>query len=497
MSDARSANEWRWWAAGAWFVVLVVSILPALAAHPRLNFDSASYLTNPSLNSGRLPVVPAVFALMTHDLRAIGIAQTLVGAFCWCLLLSEIARCTQRVVRLLALGSVVVIACSTYVVQWYAAILSDSISISLLVLVVGLLARWQRLRASAWPLVAACVLWAMTRPTNAYTVCIAAVILMPVALAKYRKELPKVACVLIVSLAGIYLAGRGQLWQEPFLHSITERVLPSPSLRGWFAGHGMPVTPALTRLSGPFTHSSGTALVHSPALHSFRSWMDRSGKTVFVEFMATHIGWVLHGTFSRHEELPPTLIAYYGGGVARPWYPAPLRNLFLSDRQLELLVLVGAAVFGCAARAARRTLRPARDAVLLWGSVIVLGFVTLAIDWAGDSWEVGRHSVDGTIIVALAAVMLLTGLGSNPSPPRAVESVDSSRGEPYRDSGTSRNRRASWRSCVRSASSSRSAMIGCVTAPAIAAVSIAAVVRACGLLSLPASRRNSRPITSR
>jgi hypothetical protein len=52
----------------------------------------------------------------------------------------------------------------------------------------------------------------------------------------------------------------------------------------------------------------------------------------------------------------------------------------------------------------------------MWAGVVALGYVTLMMDWAGDSWEVGRHSVEGTIGVALAGLMLLGCHRPDPEP---------------------------------------------------------------------------------
>jgi hypothetical protein len=402
-----SLRGWRARATIGWLVVLVAAALPAVAAHPRVNYDSISYLAAPTLDSGRLPVVPLLFALLGHNLRAIGVVQTVLGGVCWGFLISEVARARNQIVSALGVLAVAFIACSTYVVNWYAAILSDSLSVSLLALMIALFARYLRARSSIWPLVIAAGFWSMTRPTNAYVLLIGGLILLPALIVRYRQLLSKLVCVLVISVAATVIAAQGQLWQQPFLHSLTERILPNPGFRAWFVDSGMPLDPALQSLAGPYYPYKDTILTSSPEFSGLRSWMDESGKTAYGEFLLTHLPWVASGTFSRHEELDPGLISYYGGGVSRSWYPPALRDLLLSERQTELLSLLALDALVLGVLAVRRRSRTPWRVALPWIYVALLGFVALAIAWAGDSWEVGRHSVDGTLAVALAGVMML------------------------------------------------------------------------------------------
>jgi hypothetical protein len=324
---------------------------------------------------------------------------------------------------------VAAIACSTYVVAWYGSILSESLSISLLALLFASLARWQRTGGGLWAVVLITGLWALTRSTNGYLVLLVGLIILPYALMRHRRRVAQAGWVLAAGLLATILSAQGQLWQQPFSHSLTQRILPNAGFTAWFAAHGMPDDDVLRQFAGPYSFSTDTALQQSPALASFRHWMDRSGKFTYMEFLFTHPVWILQGTFGRHEELPPQTIAYYGR--TRPWLAAPFRDLFLSHRQATLLLLgtVDAAALVVVVR--RRIWGPRAG---LWLGVIGLGLVTLAVDWAGDAWEIGRHSIQGTIGVALAGLMLITCLGTDSTlgPEPAPELSVRRRGAPRR-----------------------------------------------------------------
>lgn len=385
-------------------MVVVVSILPALAVRPRPVYDTFSYMADPSISSGRLPLVPTLYWLAGHDVRVAAAVQAVVGAVCWSALLWELAHLQGWLTRYLSMASVTCLACSTYVVGWYAAGLSESLAISLLVLVFVFLARWARTGSSLWPAVAAASGSALARSTSAYVLVPAGVVLCAWALARCRRHVPKAAVLLAAALAGAWMSGRGQLWQQPFLHSMSDRILPNAGFTRWFARRGMPTSRALSHLAGRYTPDVDAAYHRAAALAGFRTWMVRSGRTTFVVFAVTHPWWALRGAFGGHEELSAAVIGYFGGGVHRPWYPSVVADLLLTRRQ-DTLLLLGAADAVAVGSAMRLRTRP--RGMTAWVGMCAIGWLTLVIDWVGDSWEVGRHSVEGTLTVALAGILLL------------------------------------------------------------------------------------------
>jgi hypothetical protein len=231
-----------------------------------------------------------------------------------------------------------------------------------------------------------------------------AVLAVTVSLWRYRNRLLLAILLLTVSVGTSALSGQGGLWQQPFLHSMSERILPDSGLRHWFVAHGMPESMSLQVLAGPYSPSTDAAFHQSPWLDAFRHWMDTSGKITFVTFLAEHPWWDVKGTFGSHEELSPDQVSFYGGRFTRPWYPGVLKNLLLYGRQDALLAIWvfvgGTALIG----RVRLSWRPCS---WTWIGIAALGLLTVTMDWAGDSWELGRHSVDGTLAILLSGVMFL------------------------------------------------------------------------------------------
>jgi hypothetical protein len=345
-------------------VVAAVAAVPAMYSTPRFTYDSFSYLAKVSLTGERLPVVPVLYAMLGRNFRAIVIFQATVGAICWSYLAMVALRVTRRPYCYVAFAGVLLISCSDYVTMWYTAILSDSISLSLLALLIASIASWLGKRGSLARVVVVALLWAFTRNTNGYVLLVFGVAALVIVVAR-KRDVASVLAALVAIAGGVGVVAStdsGRLWVDPFLHVMSERVLASPTRASWFADHGMPLSPALRQLRGPYYQSVDAAFRHSPALVSFRSWMDQAGERTYLEYSLVHPWWVLTGTFGHHEELKPNLTSYYGG-APHHWLPEGAREVFLMYRQRTLLALgtVAAIVL-----VVRRRLHRREGRALLW-----------------------------------------------------------------------------------------------------------------------------------
>ena len=384
----------------------LIAAVPAILTIPRLNYDSGSYLAPLSLSAERLPLVPAVFAVLGHNLRAIVVVQAVFGAACWSILAVEALRVARRPACYLAFIGVLATSCSDYVTHWYGAILSDSLSLSLTALLLASLASWLAGRGSLARMMAVAVLWALTRDTNGYLLLLFGLGGLAIVGLKARSTAGIIAAgaAILGGAAVIVSTDLGMLWVQPFLHVTTERVLVSAPRTAWFAAHGMPVTPTLLHQAGSYTPAADNSLRHSPALAPFRIWMHRAGERTYLEYALLHPWWALKGTFGAHQELARSGLDYYGGTASRPWLPGFVKGLFLSHRQTTLAVGAGVAAALLVVR--RRHLAGECGHILWWSVLAVGGLLNLVIDWVGDSWEVGRHSVGATVELAVCVLFL-------------------------------------------------------------------------------------------
>ncbi len=394
--------------------VAIVSSVPSFGTSARENYDTGSYLT---LSLYRPPVVPLFYALLFDNQRAIVVGQTLVGAVCWSYLAVQALEITSRPFSYVAVVAVLFASATDYVTHWYTALLSDSLAISLLALLAGVIVSHLRGRAPLAAVVVVAMLWAGTRDTNACLVLVAGVVSLLACVARRRQVAPVVASAVAVGAgAGVLWEVRvGGAWEQPFEHVLTERILTDPARTSWFAAHGMPVNHALVHLAGPWSLASQLTLTRSPALAAFRHWMEGAGEATYGSYAVLHPLWAIEGTFRRqHEVFNEALIRYYGGTPQHPFVPPFLREGFLVGAQTTILVATGVACVACTVRVC--SLRARRRECAWWAGILAAGYLALVIDWVGDSWEIGRHSIDARLEIWLAAAFLTAiVLGGAPS----------------------------------------------------------------------------------
>lgn len=402
----------RWIELAVVVVVAIAATLPPMLTTPRVVHDSESYL---SLSRYRLPVVPLLYGALGHNLVAIVVVQAVIGGFCWSYLALEALRITRRPWCYVAFASVLLISCSDYVSHWYRAVLSDSLSLSLLALLLASLSSWLAGRGSLARLMIVALLWAGTRNTNGYLLLLAGFVGLLIVLVRHRRLswLMATGVAIAGGLAVVWATGNGGLGQQAFEHVLTERILTDPAKVAWFKEHGMPVTPALRRLAGPWLQESNLALTNSPALASFRVWMENSGERTYVEYIIFHPWWAFAGTFEPPLPLNGSNLTLFTGFVARPWVPALVRQLFLVGFQTTLLV--ASAVTAVLMLVRRRVLTLNRDLIVWWSAVVFAGYLGLVIDWIGDPLEVARHSIGPVVQIWVALSFLgAIALGGRP-----------------------------------------------------------------------------------
>jgi hypothetical protein len=294
------------------------------------------------------------------------------------------------------------------------------LSLSLLALLLASLSSWLSRRGSLARLVVVALLWAGTRPTNGYLLLVFGLVGLVVVLVRRRRAGPLVAALVAIAggIAVIWSADVGRAWVEPFQHVLTERILTDPARLGWFRAHGMPVTPALTRLAGPWGLTALHALTSAPQLETFRVWMQHAGERTYLEYAVLHPGWAISGTFGPQQGFNESVLAYYSNAPRHAYLPTFVRHFLLQHELGTLFVATAGAAVAVGAKA--RTLIGARTTLLWWGAVAAAGYVGLVIDWVGDSWEVGRHSIGSVVQIWIALIFIVAvALGSRRRAPAA------------------------------------------------------------------------------
>jgi len=256
--------------------------------------DSATYLQlSFTGNSKMLPTIPLLYNVFGSDAQRVAF-QVVLAAFAWW----TVARIAATAVEdrrvalalrlvLLALGVV------GPIVLWNSVILSESIALSLTVLLVAYWFRYSL--APSWrlalPALVVTTAWIFARQAHVILGLLVTAVALGVALRRRRLLAFGIAGALCLGcVLGLAIVGRDPTQNVSVGNvsdTIQDRILPNPGWTSWFVAHGMPYDATVAAAAGgPY----GTALQNDPI---FFSWLTTSGTSTYLRFAFTHPGYLL------------------------------------------------------------------------------------------------------------------------------------------------------------------------------------------------------------
>jgi hypothetical protein len=394
------------WCGFAWYVFWQGTV-----GTPIIWFDSSSYATvagHPLGSTGfwagqRPPLVPLVLKLV-GSATGFTALQSLVAVAAWGLLALTVGRLVpggwRRVV---AVWVVLAFASSTPVVLWNRSVLSESLSLSLLALLVA--AVIATARRVTWPRVAAVVLvslaFAATRDAQVWTVGLLGLAVAG-AVAVHGRRHRRLSRRAAVLAAGLLLAAGLTGWDtvqtgrtdQNVANVLFVRVFPFPGRVAWFAAHGMPQAAAVDRLAAATATPRGAAKVVGLDLSArgngpIDRWITAHGQSTYLLWLVTHPAYLVTEPLVRPEQafnFANGSLTFYAasGRVDSPLTPV-VWPAWWWMLPLFAIGLVAAVATG---RWRERTLA---TLVLLAG----VGLLSMLIAWQGDGQEVTRHTIEG------------------------------------------------------------------------------------------------------
>ena len=380
--------------------------------------DTTSYLegagmqlSDPAFFSERRPWgILLIYKLLGGSLSAIGIAQLMVSTLAWLSLVWVLVGSLRTTTgKLLGFVFTLGVSLSPMVQVWNHAGLSESLSISMMVLIlgllIGLLQRWRW--AFFLALIFTFAVWVSIHEVNLYLGLLAAITLFIFGLVRkhYRTFLVlsfSIAVILVINshLSSLYGLPR---WALPVAEVLTKRILPVPEYLDYFSSQGMPVTPELMALSGRWAHSDNFAILNNLKLRKFSNWLFKDGRTIYAKFLVAHPIYTLTmPLLNIHDMLAvdfSNLIPGY-----EPALPVIANELFFPIGWFWIFLAISVLLFG----------------FILWNSrlegsrvfwLIVLFFVFsipyLYLAWHGDALDLERHAAIVNIQFHLGIWLLL------------------------------------------------------------------------------------------
>jgi hypothetical protein len=358
---------------------------------------------------GRPPTLPLLIKLVGDDAHVV-LAQIILhwaGSLALAYMLATLA--STRRVRLGLFAILLALSLSTTPFYWTLAIMSESLSVSLLLLsLAGVLAlfRWPRRQPLVLVALApVAALWVLARDADAYVgVILAVASVLVAALARARRHLPLLGALtsgaVLLAVIELRQADETLRWRWPLVNVLTVRMLPDPEARAWLVAHGMPVNDKVECLSGQF------AFACHDDLSGFGGWIEPNLKRLYPRWLLRHplrslvapfrhAGPVFYATQGRRQTR--TALEWYFH-VDEPRWQTALDVLLFSNLYLGTVeLLAGLAILIVAWR--RRAIGPSLWPSLALGlAVYPMGFFV----WHADASEIPRHSLVTVVVLRIA-----------------------------------------------------------------------------------------------
>ena len=310
--------------------------------------------------------------------------NAVVGAACWGFLAVTLSHGARTVAgRWMVLAGVLGLSLLPEVAGWDRSGLSESVSLSLVALVLALSVCYARepSRGRALALGGAALAATLARDTN-FVLC--AVALAPILLATRRRWTAVVACVALACVLSVYGQVHGRRSELPTRNAIAAEVNRHQAAL-WFRARGLPWridTPVL------LAERPQSAFEVDPRAAALRTWLDSHGRTAWVAYLRTHPARSTHYFSHLDFVYAPSralLESYWGAHLRGPNVGVGL-----------LLLLGGLTLIG-----ARRS----RELLVLASFGLATLPLGLAI-WDADAVEFERHAV---VIPVVARVVVLVG----------------------------------------------------------------------------------------
>ncbi len=350
--------------------------------------------------------------------------QTLLSFFAWVFFtLSLCSRLRRASSKALLAGLLYTFAFVPQIADWDSILLSESVSFSLFVLMLGLLNRLLPAlfanRAGIRDIVTGIFFfitaagWLFTRDTNAYFILLLALVFAIIAAARWlrMKRLPYLAAVLSILLAGIFLFQqqtfrKSERWLLPFLNNMAGNVFPYPERVAFFEEWGMPVSETLLSQTGSAEYND---LYQQ---EDFIRWAKAEGLSTYLAFLLDMPLWSVLQVYSGldlffEENTQPF---FYGKPDEKPHWANSLGNLFhpLSASVILIDLLLILLLWQTTLRAEKDVENSRFRIWLLFCLILFLGGgLLMSISYLGEVRSIWRHVLSGVLPLRLLLWILV------------------------------------------------------------------------------------------
>lgn len=411
--------------------------------------DSTSYaltaeqsLTSLSFWAGErsftLPLLYKIVGVTSQNVKtpatmqAVAQWQTWISIFSWVIFgLTVAKRFRQRWLGVVAFGLILGFSLVYDISRWDRMMLSESLSCSLLVL---LLAGWIGLldlpsvqsRSPVGILVliwvgVISILFSFIRDSNIYFVLIAAVIFAAAALLK-RFQISRFSTLVYLGfIVQLFFAqnasiSAGNRWQIFIYDHLAYRIIPNPVALDYFTKAGLPVSETLLQIPTMRGYVYQALLFNDPSMEPVRRWTNEHGKAVYLGYLLSDLPASLSQPLDNAALLLNGTMEYGDPDHARLFSSFPesiqgLTNVLFSSltRSRRYQALGYVLMLALSAWALLRGW--GRGVWWMLFAVLISVYPLMFLNWHGDPMEIERHALQIAIQFRLAFwLIILLGL---------------------------------------------------------------------------------------
>lgn len=236
--------------------------------------------------------IPLIYKFCRQDPTAITITQLVISILCWGFFAWQSAGICRRdsrkkAVILLTLG----LGCIPNVTRWDQMIMSESLSISAALILMGSCFwlirpnpenKWKLLLALCTA--AGALLYSHSRDSAAWIVILILVLLLCLNRLRNERKVLFLLCAVLAAICWSVMGNTGGRWQYPFENVLFNRILRDPQGEQFFLQAGMPTPERIEELYG-VEHMMGSELFNSDAFTPLREWILSDGLKTYIRYM--------------------------------------------------------------------------------------------------------------------------------------------------------------------------------------------------------------------
>lgn len=239
----------------------------------------------------------------------IAVLQNVLAVFAWSFLALIVSRwLLHPFYKILAVLLVLAFGFTPQIAEWDSVLSSESISLSMFAIVIGLTLEISQRIAKDWDLRSTATtkllisiwlflftLWVFLRDVHIYASLLSVVLLLPFLLVKkirITNSIPIVVCMLSgIFILGMYTTQKSPRWELPLFHVMDGRVFTDSGMVNYFA----------SRFDMP----------RDPSSPEYTEWFNTRGFRSYGIFLLTHPRYVLSSLIERSDYLSEDFVQPY------------------------------------------------------------------------------------------------------------------------------------------------------------------------------------------